>query len=503
MIKILSVDQIRQADAYTISNEPIHSIDLMERAATAIFKRILPGLTPETSIQVFAGMGNNGGDGLVIARLLRQQNIQVEVFILKTGEQGSPDFEKNLERLSAADCPYKALISESDIPVIPSTTIVIDALFGSGLNKPILGFAGQLIDHINNSGAIVIAIDMPSGLYADKVSEDKKGSIIKADYTYTFQWPKLSMLFPENEFYFGHWEVVPIGLHPDFESETPVSTYLLEQSDIKRMLRTRKRFAHKGSFGHALLIAGSATKSGAAILSAKACIRSGVGLLHTHLPQKALLPMQCSVPEAMLSIDPHPDYFSLLPDIQKFSAVGIGPGIGTAEETSNAMKLLIQQATQPLVIDADGLNILSEHKTWLAFLPKNSILTPHPGEFERLAGKWGNSFEKLDIQRQMAIRFHIIVILKGAFTSIAFPDGSICFNPTGNAGMATAGSGDVLTGIILGLLASGYKPQQAAMIAVYLHGLAGDLAANQLSEESLIATDIIQELGRAFQTIKK
>lgn len=503
MKKIYSVDKIKQADSYTIVNEPIASIDLMERAATALFRRIFPKITPETNIKIFAGMGNNGGDGLVLARLLHQQGMNVDVYVLMIFEKGSPDFEINLKRLEAINCKIHILKPEDNLPEIPKGSLIIDALIGSGLNKPIVGFAGKIIDHLNASKNVIISIDIPSGLFADQVSAGKHNSIINADYTYTFEWPKLAFLLPENEFHVGNWEILPIGLHPDFESQTPTDYFLIEQFDIKAMLKTRKRFAHKGNFGHALLIAGATDKTGAAILSANACMRAGAGKLHVHLPKNAVIPLQCSVPEAMLSIDPHPDYFSFVPDISKFSFVGIGPGIGTNELTTKAFKLLIQQSTGPLVIDADGLNILSENKTWLAFLPKNSILTPHPGEFERLAGKWSSSIEKLEMQRQLAIRFQVIIVLKGAYSSIALPNGNCYFNPTGNPGMATAGSGDVLTGMILGLLSSGYSPQEAALAGVFMHGLAGDIAAQHSGEESLIASDLIKEIGVAFKKVKQ
>ncbi|MDP2237789.1 MAG: NAD(P)H-hydrate dehydratase [Bacteroidales bacterium] len=503
-MKILSTSQVREADAFTILNEPIKSIDLMERAATAIFRRILPKLSPEQPIKVFAGMGNNGGDGLVLARLLLQQGFKVFTYIVKYSDKGSDDFEINLELLKhIPNAEISEIGAESLLPECGPHDLLVDAIFGSGLNKPITGFPAKLIEHINKSPSVVIAIDIPSGLYADMPVDFKKESVVKADHTYTFEAPKLAFLFPENEFFVGNWEIVPIGLHPDFVKDVQTKNHLIDESLVQSLLHPRARFAHKGNFGHALLIAGSAGKSGAAILAAEACLRSGAGLLHVHLPEKALVPMQSSIPEAMISTDECPTHFSKLPDLAAFNAIGVGPGLGTHEETVKALKLLIQNAKVPLVFDADALNILSENKTWMAFLPSGSILTPHPIEFERLAGKWSDSFERLEMQRKMSQRFNIYIVLKGAHTTITTPLGEAWFNSTGNPGMATAGSGDVLTGIITGLLAQRYTPFSAAILGVFLHGLAGDLAAIEHSEESMIASDISRSIGKAYLKLKR
>jgi ADP-dependent NAD(P)H-hydrate dehydratase / NAD(P)H-hydrate epimerase len=502
-MKIFTTSQIREADAYTILNEPVKSIDLMERAATAIFRRMLPKLSPEQSIKIFAGMGNNGGDGLVLARLLLQQGFKVITYLVNYAEKGSADFEINLELLKhIPGAEIIQIIDSSSFPECTSRDLLIDAIFGSGLNKPVKGFTEKLIEHINKSSAVVIAVDIPSGLYADKPTDLKKDSVIKADHTYSFELPKLAFLFPENEFYVGNWEIVPIGLHPDFLKDAQTKNHLIDEALVRSLMHPRAKFAHKGSFGHALLIAGSSTKTGAAILAAEACLRSGTGLLHVHLPSKALIPLQSVVPEAMISEDESPTHFTGLPDIINYTAIGIGPGLGTHSETAQALKLLIQNAKVPTVLDADALNILSENKTWMAFLPAGSILTPHPGEFERLAGKWSDSFERLDLQRKMSQRFNIYIVLKGAHTSITTPLGEAWFNSTGNPGMATAGSGDVLTGIITGLVAQRYTPFSAAILGVFLHGLAGDIAAADKSEEGLIASDIVQSIGKAFLKLK-
>lgn len=502
MLKILTVEQVRQADAYTIAHEPIASLDLMERAATQCFKWIHKKKPAGKTIKVFCGTGNNGGDGLVIARLLAQKDYKVEIYIIRFSDKCSDDFSVNLHRLQEIRSVQVSEIHQDDtLPEIDPHDLVIDAIFGSGLTKPVQGFAAKIIDYINASGAVVVAIDTPSGMFADSVPDPKAGSIIQADYTLTFQLPKLSFLFAESEPFVGEWEVLPIGLHEGFMASADTGYFLTEPADVASLLKARRRFSHKGTYGHALLIAGSYGKIGAAVLAAMAALRSGVGLLTVHLPVKGCEIIQTAFPEAMVSLDEDPEIFSGLKDSGMFSAIGIGPGIGMDSKTQIGLKLLIQSIQQPIIFDADAINILGENKTWLSFLPAGSILTPHPKEFERLAGKSSDSLERLAMQQAFSKKYNVFVILKGAFTSITSPDGKCFFNPTGNPGMATAGSGDVLTGILLGLLAQGYSPLSASLLGTYIHGLAGDLAAKKLGYESLIAGDIIANLGKAFRTL--
>lgn len=501
MQKILSVDQIRKADLYTIVNEPVSSLDLMERAARQCFKWIHKKKPKGKCIKIFCGTGNNGGDGLVIARMLAEKGYQVEVFVVRFSEKCSDDFSVNLSRLHETESVHVYDISANDImPEINSDDLVIDAILGSGLTKPVQGLAANVIDNINASGAVVIAIDIPSGMFADYLTDSKSGSIVHADYTLTFQLPKLGFLMAENEAYVGEWEVLPIGLHKDFINAAETNFFFSEPGDIAPLLRSRGRFSHKGTYGHALLIAGSYGKMGAAVLAARAALRSGPGLITVHIPVIGYEIIQTAIPEAMVSLDKQSEVISGLPDLSAFNAIGIGPGIGMDLQTQNSLKLLIQSGSHPLVLDADALNILGENKTWLSFLPAGSILTPHPKEFERLAGKCADSMERISRQREFSVRYNVFVILKGAFTSITTPEGKCFFNPTGNPGMATAGSGDVLTGILLGLLAQGYTPFAASLLGTYIHGLAGDLAASKLGFESLIAGDIIEYLGKAFKT---
>lgn len=495
-MKILTAQQTREADAFTIANEPIKSIDLMERAVTKCFDWIIKNYSSDITFSIFCGVGNNGGDGLVIARLLAQANYKVNVFVVEFSERYSPDFQVNLDRLKEIKVKVTYLNQDNYRFVLSLNTVVIDAIFGSGLTRPIDGFIAEVVHEINKEE--IIAIDLPSGLFSEDNRENNFDNIVKAKTTLTFQQPKLAMLFPQNYFFVGEWVVLPIGLHQGFIESTHVSNFVTTISDIKKILKPRAKFSHKGTFGHALLVVGSKGKMGAAILSAKACLRTGVGLLTTHIPAKGLEIMQTALPETMCNTSEENDFISDVPDLSTYNAIGIGPGLGMEKQTQNTFKLLIQNAKSPIVIDADALNILAENKTWLAFLPQESILTPHPKEFERLLGKWENEEERLEMQKQFAIKHRIIVVLKGANTAIALPNGDIYFNSTGNAGMATAGSGDVLTGIITSLLAQRYLPSEAAILGVYLHGLAGDVAKENLTEYAIIASDIVDAIPKAY-----
>ncbi|MCF8297548.1 MAG: NAD(P)H-hydrate dehydratase [Saprospiraceae bacterium] len=502
-MKVLSIEQIREADKYTIENEPIESINLMERAGENCFNCLCEKIEIKVSVKVFVGLGNNGGDGLVIARLLSEKGYNVQVFVIRYSHKSSNDFQINYERLSKIkEVEIIELNPEDSFPFIKENDVIIDAIFGSGLTKPISGFIGDIIQYINNSNAFIISIDIPSGLFADKPISEKDGAIIHADFTLSLQFPKLAMLFPENDRFVGDWYVIPIGLHTEFIAQTKTQNYLVEECDIVPLLKVRDKFEHKGNFGHALLISGSYGKIGASVLASKACLRTGVGLLTTHIPKSGYKIIQTATPETMVSIDEDKNCFTGIENISEFNAIGIGPGLGMDEKSQKAMKLLIQNTACPMVFDADAINILGENKTWLAFLPKGSILTPHPKEFERIAFKTDNSYERLILQKGISMKFGIYIVLKGAHTSITCPDGSCYFNSTGNPGMATAGSGDVLTGIILGLLAQGYSAKIAAILGVYLHGRAGDIASEIYGEEALIAGDIVECLGEGFMSLK-
>jgi hydroxyethylthiazole kinase-like uncharacterized protein yjeF len=503
-MKILAVEQIREADAYTIKNEPISDIDLMERAATACFYWLIENISHEKKIKVFCGTGNNGGDGLAIARLLQAKGYKVEVFLAGNPENLANSCKINYDRLLACEgCKPSMLMEPGSLPSIDKDKdVIIDAIFGSGLTREISGFLAIIINHIKKSKAVIISIDVPSGLLCDSTNSTGKSQIIiHADYTLTFAPPKLAFFFPENDQFVGDWQLLDIGILQGFIDRTDTNNFLVEKDDCQKILKPRRKFSHKGNFGHALLICGSLGKMGAAVLSAKACVRSGPGLVTSHIPGSGSTILQSSVPEAMLDIDADDSIFSKVPDLTPYIAIAVGPGIGTAGKTQQALKLLIQNSGSPLIIDADAINILGENKTWLSFVPKESIYTPHPKEFERLAGKTMNDYERNQKQRDFSIKYGVYVVLKGAHTAITTPGGKCYFNSTGNPGMATGGSGDVLTGIIAGIKAQGYSSLESCLLGVYLHGLAGDLAAEEHGLESLIASDIIDHLGKSFITL--
>ncbi len=499
MVKVLTAEQIREADHYTIEHEPIASVDLMERAASKIFEYLIENFPAVESYSIFCGVGNNGGDGLVLARLLVEKGIKTEVFILEFSKSYSPDFQTNLDRLS-----HKPLfLNEKDHAFqLPPDSVVIDAIFGTGPSRAVEGFTAKVIDQLNEHPNYTIAIDLPSGIFAEENPDLAKRSVIKADLSLTFQFPKLCCLQAECAPYIGAWDLIDIGLHQDFIEKAETPYYYFTHSDAAVILKKRNAFTHKGEQGRAFMLLGSKGKMGAAVLSSMACLRSGVGLLTVQIPKIGYTILQSTVPEAMVVCDKEEDLLSELITDVTFNAIGIGPGIGKGEETQNLLKLLIQQSSTPMVIDADALNILAENRTWLSFLPKGSILTPHPLEFKRLTEDWNTDLEKIEIQRDFSRRFGVYVVLKGRHTSISTPDGRIYFNSTGNPGMATAGSGDVLTGILTSFLAQGYAPEQAALLGVYLHGLAGDFAAEERSVEAMIAGDIVEYLGEGFKAIQ-
>lgn len=501
-MKILNTQQIRDTDKYTIENEPIASIDLMERASKAFFDQVKKRLKKQDKIRIFCGMGNNGGDGLALARMLINTGYTVSVFKIVHSEKPSPDFATNEERLKKLKkVDLTEIFQTRELPEISEKDIVIDAIFGSGLSRPLEGFPAEVVRHINKSNAGIIALDLPSGLFAEDNTKNIPENIIRADYTFTFQLPKLSFMFPENAIYLGQWQVLDIGLDHEFINRQDTPYHFLLKEDLLPFYQYRRKFDHKGTFGHALLIAGSFGKSGAAVLAGKAVLKTGTGLLTTHIPSANYIIQQTSLPEGMVSIDENEKYFSEIKNPDAYIAIGIGPGLDKDPVTQKALKSVIQNFSRPMVLDADALNILAENPTWLSFLPPGSILTPHVGEFERLAGKCDNGWDRLEKARDFAFRFRCYLVLKGAHTAVVTPDKQVMFNSTGNPGMATGGSGDVLTGIILGLLAQGYSPQYSSVAGVFLHGLAADLAVRRKPAESLLAGDIINFIDRAIQKV--
>ena len=493
MLKVLTAPQIKELDAYTIRHEPVPSIDLMERACRAFVTWFTEKFESTKKIGIVCGTGNNGGDGLCIARVLNDRNYAVKVWIVRGGSE-SDDFRTNLKRLPVKLKPID-VTSPVSHEIFAGCDVLIDALFGSGLSRALDGIYEETVAAMNNADATRAAVDIPSGLFADRHGE---GVVLRAHHTVSFQLPKLAFFMPENYPYTGEWHVVKIGLHKDFIQSAVTAHHLTERKDIVSMLKPRSKFSNKGTFGKALIIAGSYGKMGAAVIAAHAAMRSGLGLLTVHVPVCGYPIIQTAVPEAMASIDPHEHFLTNVPSLGGYDVVGIGPGLGQEKETVKAFRSILEQANKPMVIDADALNMLSANRELLSIIPENSILTPHPKEFERLAGNWKDDFERLRKVQEFASRIKCIIVLKGAFTSVVSPDGNVYFNPTGNPGMATGGTGDLLTGILTGCLAQRYSSLEAALLGVFLHGLAGDLAVKTKSMEALIATDVLEFLPQAF-----
>ncbi|MDR1180744.1 MAG: NAD(P)H-hydrate dehydratase [Bacteroidales bacterium] len=503
-MKIPTIEQIRLCDANTIQYEPISSIDLMERAAKSCVEQIKRMFSSDMPISVFCGTGNNGGDGLAIARLLLDSGYQCQAFLLYFGNTCSTDCKENLLRLQKT-YPDKIQIitNKEEIPILFDYRVIIDALLGSGLNKPVENeIFIRLIKRINASPAFVFSVDMPSGLFAE-IPMDANAVAVEADFTLSFQFPKLGFLFPENYKYVGEWTITDIGLHPCAIEQIQSNNHLISGEMVRGMLHLREKFVHKANFGHGLLVAGSKGMMGAAVLSAKACLRSGIGLLTAHVPAIGYTIMQSNVPEAMCVCDKEENFFSGIDFdlLAKYNAIAIGPGLGKNKRSAEGLKKLIADFGGSIIFDADAINLLSENKTWLEFIPPNCILTPHIKEFERLTHPVSNSFERMELQREFSFRHQCTIVLKGAHTCISSQQGDCYFNTSGNPGMATGGSGDVLTGIILGLLAQRYTAIQAAITGVFLHGKAADIALKHQSCESLIASDIIDNTGLAFLSV--
>lgn len=503
-MKIIPTSDIKQIDAYTIEHEPIASIDLMERAAKGLTERFCNRFNDlETPITLFAGPGNNGGDALAMARMLATKGYRPEVYLFNPKGNLSPDCQANRDRL--ADTPGADLHEISTQFMPPKLTdrhVVIDGLFGSGLNKPLSGGFAAVVKYINASPATVVAIDIPSGLMGEDNGFNVAAHIIKAHWTLSLQLPKLAFLLADNEPYVGQWELIDIGLSAKAIEQAATPYRLTEPADLQGWLKTRSRFAHKGQFGRGLLIAGQQGMAGASILAAKACLRSGIGLLTVHVPSCNNSIVQTAVPEAMTQLDFGDTCFCEAAETNDFQAVAIGPGLGQSAETERALREQLELCDVPMVLDADALNLLSRQRNNWPHLPSGSILTPHPGELDRLTGVCRSSYERLEKARELAKNLHACLILKGAFTAVIASTGEVYFNPTGNPGMATGGTGDVLTGILLALLAQGYDSLQAARLGAYLHGLAGDIAAQRLGEISLTASDIIDSLPEAFRKLK-
>jgi NAD(P)H-hydrate epimerase len=502
-MKIFTGAQIHELDQYTIQHEPIESIDLMERAAKALVRAICEQWPNSTPVIVFAGPGNNGGDALAVARLLAEANYLVSAYLFNISGHLSSDCSMNRQRLSECKMiqSFVEVTQEFEPPQLEADTLVIDGLFGSGLNKPLAGGFASLVKYINTSPSRVVSIDLPSGMMSEDNTYNIRTNIIKADLTLTLQQPKLAFFFPENQEFLGKVRVLDIRLSAEGIQKIDAQYNIIEETEIRPLILGRDRYAHKGNMGNALLIAGSYGMAGAAVLAAKACLRSGAGKVTIHSPKRNNVILQISVPEAIVQLDTEETIFSEAVDTEGYTALGIGPGLGQNETSAIALIAQLRRTQCPIVADADALNMLANHRAWMTQLPKGIIITPHPKEFDRLEGNCADSYERLTKARELAERLQGYVIVKGHYSALCCPDGHVMFNNTGNAGMATAGSGDVLTGIITALLARGYQQRDACVVGMYLHGLAGDIAAKHVGMESLIASDLIKYLPEAFKRL--
>ena len=497
-MKLIKGNDFKHWDLYTMENEPIISIDLMERASEAFVNRFLEQyFNQEIYVDIICGRGNNGGDGLAIARILRSLFYDVNVYILDYLQEPTSDFIVNLNRLERlGDVPIHHVMDRQ--PELRKDSVIIDAILGTGINKQVAGLLEDCIHYINSLPNDIVSVDMPSGLPTDGICI---GTAIHSTLVITFQLPKLSFFLRENDPFCSKWDVVDIGLLTGFLGTIDNDNYLIDEALIRKIHKARSKHSHKGTYGHALIVAGSEGKIGAAILSTEACLRAGAGLVTTCVPECGREIIHETIPEAMVLSKGYNCFNGIIEDLDNYT-IGLGPGLGTHEKTIHSLELLFENVSSPMVVDADGLNILAYRKEFLMNLPKGSILTPHYKEFQRLFGEVSSEMEMINNASEVAQKYGWIIVLKGAFSRIVTSEGAHYINTTGNPGMATAGSGDVLTGIITGLLAQGYNSVEAAVLGVYIHGLAGNLAIKRQSVESLIARDLIRNLGKAFRQIQ-
>ncbi|MEA1784905.1 NAD(P)H-hydrate dehydratase [Arenibacter sp. GZD96] len=496
-MKIFTTPQIYEADRITLERQGITSDALMERAGKQVFHWMHSRLQgTQKKIHIFCGIGNNGGDGLVVGRHLLEHSYKISVYIVAYSTSYSKDFAINLKRLKDQKVDPIYLNKDSDIPTLGSDDYIVDAIFGIGLNRPPDAWVGRLIATINRSNAFTVSVDIPSGLYMDQAPQDED-SVVRATYVLSFQFPKLPFFLPQTGKYIEQWEVVGIGLDIEYIRETHTAFELMSRDEVRLFYVPRKTFSHKGTYGHSLIIGGSNGKVGAAMLASEACITSGSGLVTAYIPQCGLWPMQTALPEIMAITDVQEHYISDIVFGFKPSVIGLGMGLGRHIETQMALEKFLKTNKIPLVLDADALNIVSEKPHLCSVLPPQTVLTPHPKELERLIGSWNDDFDKLKKTKAFSKKYDCIVVIKGAYTMVVYENRGY-INSTGNPGMATAGSGDVLAGIITGLIAQGYKPLQAAILGVYVHGRSGDLVSEKRGQEALTARSIIRYLGKAY-----
>lgn len=496
-MKIFSAEQIKEGDNFTIMKEPITSINLMERAAEVCVHWLIHQFQNNEIFYIFCGNGNNGGDGLAIARLLYVKGYDAHVFF-DGSHSTSSQVQLNLQKVK--DISGINIINFIDCKTFnfKPNGVAIDTLFGIGLNRKIEGVLAEIVQKLNAISMSKIAIDIPSGLFADRdFSEDSV--VFKADHTLSFQFWKKSFLHPETGEFCGKIHILDIGINAEFIENEPSNNFVIDDVLIHQIYQPRNDFSNKGTFGNSTIIAGSFGKIGAAVLATKSALRSGSGITKTLAPKCGYDILQINCPEAMF-ISGGENYIDDI-DVTDSSVIGIGPGLGTDLITEKVLLIFLKNCRNPLVVDADALNIISKNSKNLKLIPHNSIITPHPKEFERLFGKTENSFKRLELARKKAVELGIYIVLKDHHTQIITPEDQVYYNITGNSGMAKGGSGDALLGIITSLLAQNYSSKDAAIFGVWLHGKAGDLAAEKFSKEAMLPTDLIDELGNVFKSL--
>lgn len=500
-MKLFTASEIRTIDEATVKHQSITSLELMERAASAVACEIMERWPSSQHFIVFAGPGNNGGDALAVSRLLIDQGYRPDVILMNTGGHLSIDCAANRQRLIDMQYPqFTEVTQKFTMPEMSDSDVVIDGLFGIGLSQNLQGGYTVLARTISESDAYIVSIDLPSGLYPEYNSRNVLSYVMQADLTLTFQVPKLAFFFRETQNCIGDWKVLDIGLSRKAMNETPSNLYMIDRKGVKEGLRPRDIFSDKNDFGRMTLVAGGLGMTGASILAARAAMRTGVGVVKVHAPQCCYIPLQTAVPEAIMEQDSNACHLSEVAFDKRYT-YALGPGLGTHPQTKNAIGEFLRSATSPLVLDADALNCIADDRKLLSNIPANSVITPHVGEFERLFGQYYTDEERFVRALEMSRFLKIVIVLKGHYTFVFRPDGKVFINTTGNPGMATAGSGDVLTGIISALMAQKYRPDMAASMGVYIHAYAGELAAKRHGEYGMTASDIVDNIGIAIKEI--
>lgn len=502
-MKIFSKEQIYLGDKLTAEKQGITSTELMERAGTQIFNWLHTRMQgAQVPIHVFCGIGNNGGDGLVIARHLITHGYNVHTYVVNCSDKRSKDFLNNYDKIKTVTKKWPTLLScKEDFPQIAKEDVIVDAVFGIGLNRPIDDWVKALFQHFRMTDAFTLSIDMPSGLFSDKVPKDED-AVVWANHTLSFASPKIVFFLPDTAKYTQQWEILDIGLDPEFLYTTITEAELIGKYEVMPIYKPREKFAHKGTYGHSLIIGGSYGKIGAVTLASRAALAIGAGMVTSYVPKCGYIPLQSSFPEAMVLTSNDENIISNIDFDFSPNAIGIGTGLGKDKKTVSAFKELLQLNKSSLVIDADAINILSENEELLKLVPENSILTPHAKELERLVGKWEDDFDKLKRAKKFANDYNVVLVVKGANTITIYKD-RLFINSTGNPGLATAGAGDVLTGCITGLLSQGYDAVSAALFSIYLHGKSADIAIERYGYQSLIASHVIDYLNEAYMDLFK